>query len=272
MPATPSSPNKLPSKGSPRCGDPGPGEPCGLLRTEPQLQQHLPPRRGGFQIGKGSEEVEQSKQRGALIVEATFVFPIMFLIIFMMLVAGNAYFQKCRVDSIITQLTIDGAAYAADPQLKSVDQGKLPTMSSLEIYPYRAFSGADAAEISSSVSFIQDEINKRVGGISTGLFSAMKPKNVSIPKPDYDNKFFTSSLSIDASYSIELPVRMLFEKEWLSIDFQCRVEMPVSNVTEMIRNTDMAEDYMEQFGLTKPIQDGINKIVEAIGKVKSWVK
>ncbi len=214
--------------------------------------------------------MEQHKQRGALIVEATFVFPIMFLIIFMMLVAGNAYFQKCRVDSIITQLTIDGAAYAADPQLKSVDQGKLPTMGSLEIYPYRAFSGKNAEEVTASVSFIEGEINKRIGGLKTGLFSAMKPRKVNIPQPDYDNSFFTSSLSIDASYSIELPVRMLFEKEWLSIDFACRVEMPVSNVTELIRNTGMAEDYMEQFGLTKPIQEGIDKIVEAIGKVKSW--
>lgn len=213
--------------------------------------------------------MEQHKQRGALIVEATFVFPIMFLIIFMMLVAGNAYFQKCRVDSIITQLTIDGAAYAADPQLKSVDQGKLPTMGSLEIYPYRAFSGKNAAEVTASVSFIEGEINKRIGGLSTGLFSAMKPRKVNIPQPDYDNKFFTSSLSIDASYSIELPVRMLFEKEWLSIDFTCRVEMPVSNVTELIRNTDMVEDYMEQYGLTKPFEEVKSKIIKAIQKAKS---
>ena len=213
-------------------------------------------------------ELKQSKERGALIVEATFVFPIMFLIIFLMLVAGNAYFQKCRVDSIVTQLTIDGAAYCADPQLKGIEGGKLPTLSDVEVYPYRAFSGSDSVEMSSAVSGISADVNKRIKGLSTGLFSAMKPTDVSL-ETDYDGGFFSSSYFIEASYGIMLPVRMLFAKDWIVMRINTRVEMPVSNVTELIRNTDMVEDYLEKFGLTEGYQKGLDKIKEAIGKVKS---
>ena len=213
--------------------------------------------------------MKQNPERGALIVEATFVFPIMFLVIFLMLVAGNGYFQKCRVDALITRYAIDGAAYCADPQLKSIDKGELPTLANVEVYPYRAFSGSDASEIKASVSIIEDALNKSIQGLGTGLFSAMKPSNMSL-STDYSNLVLTSSYSIQCSYDIGLPVRLLFSDEWLKIGVNTRVEMPVSNVTELIRNADMAEDYMEQYGIDKPIKEGIGKITEAIGKVKSW--
>ena len=103
---------------------------------------------------------------------------------------------------------------------------------------------------------------------SAGLFSAMKPTDVSL-ETDYDGGFFSSSYFIEASYGIMLPVRMLFAKDWIVMRINTRVEMPVSNVTELIRNTDMVEDYLEQFGLTEGYQKGLDKIKEAIGKVKS---
>lgn len=36
-----------------------------------------------------------------MIVEATIVFPVMFLVIFLMIFLGNAYYQKARVESIV---------------------------------------------------------------------------------------------------------------------------------------------------------------------------
>ena len=39
-------------------------------------------------------------EKGATIVEASVVFPIVFIIIIIMLILGNAYYQKCRVEAI----------------------------------------------------------------------------------------------------------------------------------------------------------------------------
>ena len=53
-------------------------------------------------------------ERGALIVEASIVFPTMFLAIFFMLFVGNAYTQKCKVEDIVVSAVLEGAAKCAD--------------------------------------------------------------------------------------------------------------------------------------------------------------
>ena len=40
-------------------------------------------------------------EKGALIVEASIVFPTMFFILMFLFVVGNAYVQKCRIEEIV---------------------------------------------------------------------------------------------------------------------------------------------------------------------------
>ena len=207
---------------------------------------------------------------GMMVVEATIVFPVMFLVIFLMLFAGNAYLQKCRVDSIITELTIDGAAYCSDPQLKTVEGGSLPTLDNLKIYPYRAWSGARAEEMDNILSDIRTKVNNRISGLSTGLFNHMKPQGPQID-PKYKNYLLTASFSIPWTYKIEMPIRLLFEEENISIEISTQVKMPVSSTTEFIRNVDMAEDYLQQCGIAQKLEEGQQKIIEAITKVREWL-
>ena len=51
----------------------------------------------------------------ATIVEATVVFPIMFLVIIFMLFMGNAYYQMSRIDAIVAECAMEGAAACTDP-------------------------------------------------------------------------------------------------------------------------------------------------------------
>ena len=69
------------------------------------------------------------KDEGMLVVEATIVFPVMFLVIFLMIFMGNAYFQKSRIDSIVTQMAYYGSAQCADPLLREItENGKVPSL------------------------------------------------------------------------------------------------------------------------------------------------
>jgi len=61
-------------------------------------------------------------EEGVVIVEATIIFPIVFLIVFLMIFLGNAYFQKSRVEEIVTKMTYYGSAQCADPLLKYVQE------------------------------------------------------------------------------------------------------------------------------------------------------
>ena len=78
-------------------------------------------------------DLRKEQERGALTMEASFVFPIMLLIILLMMVLGNAYYQKCRMDQIFNEAAIDGAAYCADPQLVKVEGGDIDTDSVLRV-------------------------------------------------------------------------------------------------------------------------------------------
>lgn len=202
----------------------------------------------------------KNDEGGMLIVEASIVFPVMFLVIFLMIFAGNAYLQKCKVESVVTNLAIEGAAYCADPMLDDMEAGSIPSLSEHDIYPYRYLLTGEMGEIEDK---IYDKLDSSITGMGTGLFSGMKPKN-HIIDVKYHNGFIYSTFSVDAEYKIEIPVRLLGESDYISLAVSSHAEMPVSDTSEFIRNVDMVGDYMEKFGVTE-------KINQMIDKVKEWM-
>lgn len=203
--------------------------------------------------------MNNKNERGALIVEASIVFPVMFLVIFLMIFAGNAYLQKCRVEAIINQCAIDGASYCADPQLQQVEGGSVPSLDSLEVYPYRFFDSTGVGDVEGDMETL---IKKRVSNMSSGLFSGMKPTNFTV-QTNYSSGILYATFSVDASYKIKIPVRLLGETENFHLDVTTHVEMPVSDSTELIRNIDMIWDYMEKYGIAE-------KIEEMVTAAKEW--
>lgn len=200
----------------------------------------------------------KNDEGGMLIVEASIVFPVMFLVIFLMIFAGNAYLQKCRVEAIVNNLAIDGAAYCADPMLDDIESGSIPSLSEHDVYPYRYLLTGEMGNIEDD---IYSELESKISGMSSGLFSGMKPQNYIIDVK-YHNGFIYSKFSVDVEYKIQMPVRLLGESEYISLAVASHAEMPVSDTSEFIRNVDMVGDYMEKFGVTEKINEMINKVKE----------
>lgn len=116
---------------------------------------------------------KEYKEAGMMIVEATIVFPVMFLVIFLFIFLGNAYYQKAQVESIVSQLALDGAAYCANPMIKSIEETKsIPELKALQTKPYRyLIGGMDTVKTD-----IQKEAISRIEGLSSGLFAGMEPE------------------------------------------------------------------------------------------------
>ena len=215
--------------------------------------------------------MKKENERGALIVEASIVFPVMFLIIFFMIFTGNAYLQKCKVESIIYQYALDGAAYCADPQLKTVEAGNLPSLEGLDVYPYRYFGSDNSGFGADIAADVENQIYTQVTGLSTGLFSGMKPV---VKRSDieavYVNHFLYATFSVDASYKIEMPIRLLGDEDNMCLEVSTHVEIPVSDSVEMVRNIDMIWDYMERLGIAEEVNKFKDKLTEAMNKVNEW--
>lgn len=213
-------------------------------------------------------------ESGMVIVEATIVFPVMFLVVFLMIFAGNAYLQKCRVEAIVNEMTIDGAAYCADPMLDNVEAdivavGKIDknTFSNADIRPYRYFGKSNMDDI---VSEIESKVNNKFSNLSTGLFSNMKPSSPKI-EVNYNNGFIYSTFSVDIEYKVEIPVRLLGASDYISLHIFTHANMPVSDSPEFIRNVDMIEDYMEKYGVKEKIEETKKKITDMMDKAKEWM-
>ena len=82
----------------------------------------------------------KSENGAVMIVEASFVFPIMFYVIFFLIFFGNMYVIKSAVSRYTSTAAIRGAEYYSNPWVKPVTeelQGKdVPTKND-DVRPYR---------------------------------------------------------------------------------------------------------------------------------------
>lgn len=206
------------------------------------------------------------KEKGAIFVEAAMVFPVMLIVILLMIYAGNAYFQKCRVEAIVNDVAIEGAARCADSLLVNVEAGNMPNVSTINVYPYRYL---DATGVGTTREDMEDELESRIEGLGNGYFTMMKPK-VEEVKAIYNYGFIYSTFEVQVEYEIEFPIRMIGDKENISLKMATTASMPVSDSTELIRNVNMVEDYLEQLGVVAAIDELTTKIKDAVSALNPW--
>ena len=206
------------------------------------------------------------KENGAIFVEAAMVFPVMLIVILLMIYAGNAYFQKCRVEAIANDVAIEGAARCADPLLVNVEGGNMPNVSTINVYPYRYL---DSTGVGTTVSDMENELEDRIEKLGNGYFTRMKPK-VKDVSAVYNYGFIYSTFEVYVEYEIEFPIRMIGDDENISLKMATTASMPVSDSTELIRNVDMVEDYLERLGVKAAVSELTDKIKEAISALTPW--
>ena len=208
--------------------------------------------------------------RGTVIVEATLVFPVVFMVIFILMVFGNAYWQKSKIDQFVMKSALDGAAYCGSPiaQQYVENENKIPGCKNVDVYPYRYFLTGYEKEVAYDV---EEDIKDYVDSISTGLFSGMEPKTSKV-EAKFNNWVVYSTFSVEVNYKIKLPVRLIGMNDWFYIGFSTRNEVPVSDTGEFMRNIDMAVDYMQQYGVDKKIEELKSKINSGLEKVKELFK
>lgn len=216
-------------------------------------------------IGKFKNKIK--KENGAVtIVEASFVFPIMFIVLFFLIYMGNAFYVKAQVEALVQSYAIEGAARCADPMLENVDKtGKFPSLDKLKIQPYRyIFGGMDDVE-TDIAGKVKKEISK-----STSFFKNMSPvlKNKSSSNiAKYQSYVVYSTFSVDVDYSITFPIRFLGTEKSTILNLEARSEVAVNDTTEFIRNTDMVIDMISGTKLGENISDIFNKINSFLGQL-----
>ncbi len=218
-------------------------------------------------IGEIKNSIKSEK--GAVqIVEATFVFPIMFIILFFLIYMGNAHYVKAQVESVTEKYALEGAGYCADSMLETIKQtGSVPSLSALKTEPYRyIFGGMNDIE-NKIATAVETEIN----GQSSSFFKNMSPKlktsKANIAK--FNNYVVYSTFSVEVQYVVEFPIRFLGADAPSMLTINSRAEVPVNDTAEFIRNTDMVIDLFHGTKIGQSISDIFGKINDFISSFAS---
>lgn len=208
------------------------------------------------------KNTKPSNERGAVIVEATFVFPLMIVILFFLIYMGNAYYAKAQVEAVVTRNAIIGANYCADPLLETLlQENQLPSYDKLDLDPYRhIFGGASAVE-----KKIDKQIRSEIGNKNTNsFFNNMRPKIRKL-SVEYKNRVIYANFVVQLDYEIRFPISFLGSSETTVLKISSCAIAPVNDTAEFIRTTDMVIDYFGENPMVKKIQSYFGKINELLG-------
>lgn len=203
------------------------------------------------------------EENGAVqIVEATIVFPVMFIILFFLIYMGNAQFIRAQIESIVTEKAIKGANYCTDPILQNIKENEsVPGLKDMDLDPYRYFS--NMSDITRTIS---GEVKTGIESSSATLFPNMRPvvktKQSDIAK--YKNYVVFSTFAVEVKCEVGFPIKFLGASTPTMMVINARTEIAVNDTAEFIRNTDMTIDYFEDSKIGKNIKNVFEKINEFI--------
>jgi hypothetical protein len=198
-------------------------------------------------------------ENGMVIIEATFVFPIMFFVLIFLIYMGNAFYMKARIESVVVQKAISGANYCADPLLETMKStGSFPSLSELSTDPYRYILGG----MGGVETKISNEVEAEIMGDSISFFKNMKPDIQTPPSgiAKFNNFVIYSTFSVEVEYVIKFPISFLGESTPPLLTVSSRAEVPVNDTAEFIRNTDMVIDLFHGTKVGQVISDVFGKI------------
>lgn len=209
---------------------------------------------------------KEHNEEGALVIEATFVFPIMFFIIFFLILMGNMYYLKAKIDSVVSQEAIRYASYYADPMQKGIVDEDFAIPEDVSgtdnetSYLYRYLLGETVEEAD------EDALTEKIE--DTGFFSDMTPVDIDIEEHKFRNWIIYQTYVVEISYKLQFPIKFIFQDENISLDMNSKDEVPVIDTPEFIRNVDMAVDYAEH---TEVYSAGAAKYTEVYQKVHDFI-
>ena len=212
-------------------------------------------------------KTDLKENKGAVtIVEAAFVFPVVFFIVFFMIMAGEGYYQRARVEHAVTQAAIDGAARCENPMLGQVISRKsVPTdPTATDVMPYRYIFTGEAKSIASQV---KGELQGKIRAMQPLLFKNMSPSNVNITVNPKMNPL-VSSFSMKCTFDVSFPIRMIFSNEEVKFSYSVSITAPVGDPAELVRNVLIVENIVQR---SKAISEMCGEIKGCMAKIGQWV-
>lgn len=205
-------------------------------------------------------------QRGAVtLVEAAFVLPITFIVVFAMLMAGEGFYQHSRAEYAVIHAAVQGAARCENPMLSYVEKNGNTVskdVRAVKILPYRYIWDSEAQSITDEV---ESDLKKTIESQKPLFFRGMSPSSVRV-SANSKVSILISSMKIQCDFEIQLPIRMIFSNENFKFEYSVYTEEAIGDPAELVRNVSTVKDVMERSAAVtqvfQKIGSGLEKIFE----------
>ena len=220
------------------------------------------------------------KDNGAVtLIEATIVFPIVFIVLFFIICLGNAYYTRSYMDSIAAQCAVIVANYASN---ETVWETEKPENQTSEAFTAFNLNGHDINPYQYTVSqALLDDMNmafeKAASGNKNTILASMAPSNIE----PYEHEdfiypewgFVNSTITVSVKYTINV-IPFVKNLGVASHEYHSKGVAVVNDNVEFIRNMDLIEDLFIDFTQTeigKKITDNIATTIDSVvDKVKGF--
>lgn len=215
-------------------------------RTRRPLGEARTPRGfpGLLRAGRRSGRTES----GMVIVEATFIYPVVFAILVFLLYVGDMFYQRSWIEAAVLRYSIEGASEIANSSLSevSVDSGSGTgslSPAAIQNNPYRFVvnGGTDAGNVDGIAAANAAALEGEVAGGRASFFG-LAP-NLESVDVDYESNLIYGNLWVRADYGFQLPVAgFLVPGGNLGVDFEASSVTTVTSMGEFVRNVDLVDD------------------------------
>lgn len=222
-----------------------------------------------------TKETKRRNDSGVIIIEATIVFPVMFIVLFLIMFIGNSYYERAKVDAIVAEYAIMGAQSIVNPiQYQMIMHNTVPTdIGDTDFDPYRYLLG----EVDPN-SFMQDverEIAQRIKDDienNSLIFSGTMVPQVTSKEDDmaeFNNYVLYATFETQVEYEIHFPIKMMGAKSAPVMKLRSRSEVSVNDVAEFMRNTDTIIDIFNLDSGGKPDKGLFSNLLSFFDKFKN---
>ena len=210
----------------------------------------------------------KSEKGSMSLVEATIVFPIVFIVVFMMIVLGNIYYIHSRIQFEVVHAAIDAASAAENPmQVKILKDGGIPHKieDKAAIKPYRHILSGHGNEVAQEM---EDLLISRISKIKEySIIKSIAPEAIN-PDVAYESSIIMSQIKVSYDYNIPMPIKYPFSNKTLKVHYYDEYTILVGDPAEFVRNMSMFTDIVERsegmsgfFGKIKDVAEKIGKFI-----------
>ncbi|MBD9698785.1 hypothetical protein IGS67_04655 [Flavimobilis sp. GY10621] len=214
---------------------------------------------------------------GMIVVEAVFVYPVVFMVLALVLFLGDIYYQRARVEAIVLDASIRGASQVASASLPKIainpdtGRGSLDP-SEIRNDPYRyIFSGTAGTATDEALRGTRTLVDELLNAETASFFGLAPKFDGRGATVTYESKIVRGEVSVEASYGIGVPVhKALIPSGEVRLNLDARATSTVTPMGELVRNIDMMDDLYEASG-GKEIGDSVETIATAVSNFESAI-